>query len=105
MSTHSETKKNRFSQDKALILFNIFTQQQEQLDELEASGTRRSVRQRRQLYGTLNEKQLDSVHGPEASFAESIQRRKRRRLDVEEEEGHEEDEKQEEEEPGEDGVG
>ena len=73
---------------------------------MEASGTRRSVRQRRQLYGTLNEKQLDPMHTPSDSFAESIQRRKRRRLEAEEEEeDHEEvGEEKHGEEPDEDGV-
>ena len=80
------------------MIFDVFSQQQEQLDELEASGTRRSVRQRRQLYGTLNEKQLDPV----VNLEESSQCRKRRRLEAEE--GQEEDVEKQEEEVDEDGV-
>ena len=80
------------------MIFDVFSQQQEQLDELEASGTRRSVRQRRQLYGTLNEKQLDAV----VNLEESSQCRKRRRLEAEE--GQEEDVEKQEEEVDEDGV-
>lgn len=64
---------------------------------MESGGARRSLRQRKMVYGTVNEKQLD----PAMNYEESGQRRKRRRLEVEDEDKQE---GEPEEEPDEDGV-
>ena len=65
-------------------------------------GTRRSSRQRKPLYSTMNEKSPDTAN----HYGEDRPRRKRRRVEVEEEDDKQVDERddEQEDEPDEDGV-